>query len=115
MNAHAKWLRTWAAEIRKEGTADYAASSLEQSAMEIDRLCLALEFFRHMRVIPDDGTPSSFDIRDLRDGKDVTIGYARSDREVNEFNEAFERVRQALGSTSYQFASPDSAAPEANP
>jgi hypothetical protein len=37
MNSHSKWLRTWAAELRKEGVIG-GANTAEQAADEIDRL-----------------------------------------------------------------------------
>lgn len=36
-NSHSKWLRTWAAELRKEGVIG-GANTAEQAADEIDRL-----------------------------------------------------------------------------
>ncbi len=56
----------------------------------------ALRFFRHMRVLPESKETDSLDIRDLRDGRQVTIGYARSQREADEFNRAFEHIRLLL-------------------
>lgn len=59
----------------------------------------ALEPFRHMRMMFDAERPmADCEITNLIDGTVCTIGYARSAKEANDFDEIFERARAALPS-----------------
>lgn len=55
-----------------------------------------LRFFEHMRVVPEGMGDDSLALKDVRASGVVTLGYLRSQREADEFNLAFERVRALL-------------------
>lgn len=76
---------------------DEIVVALGVAEREIERLHDALLPFRHMRVIVDENEIDTHDIRNLDDqGREITIGYARSRVEGDQFNQAFEKIRTAL-------------------
>jgi hypothetical protein len=65
-----------------------------QGAVSASTVRDLLDRLQHLRVMPDHkGDPSSLDIRNLIDGRDTTIGYARNQEFVDWFNETFEIAR----------------------
>jgi hypothetical protein len=76
---------------------DEIVVALGVAEREIERLHEALLPFRHMRVIVDEREIDTHDIRNLDEqGREITIGYARSSIEGDQFNQVFEKVRTAL-------------------
>jgi hypothetical protein len=73
-----------------------APTQLQSDSRHIRRLQDALEPFRHMRVQFDERPSADCEITNLIDGIVCTIGYARSRKEADEFDEIFERVRAVL-------------------
>jgi hypothetical protein len=61
-----------------------------------ERLLRFLHRFEHLRVMDEDEGSESCDIVDLIDGKEVTVGYARSQSEVDAFNRLFREARDLL-------------------
>lgn len=75
------------------------AGDLTADQTRILRLEEALNAFRHIRVSNEGPGPEQFLFTDLIDGTVCVVAYVRNEELANRFNEAFERVRLALGQT----------------